>query len=48
MQLLNIINTNSKHTLESQIMRKICCTMQPKVYNILDTGHNAKGKDWSE
>ena len=29
-------------------MRKICCTMQRKVYNILDTGHNAKGKDWSE
>ncbi len=29
-------------------MREIYCTMQRKVYNILDTGHNAKGKDWSE
>lgn len=29
-------------------MREIYCTMQRKVYNILDTGHIAKGKDWSE
>ena len=28
--------------------KKIYCVILEKVYNILDNGQNAKGKDWSK